>query len=190
MSVNSTETYVLESCAACGTLLIVLIFHRNSLETPTLSYSGRICIRFFYLMKGYWMGNLFVFVSSLGEHNYVFIHRDNIDDKWHAVGVSTTVSREDKVRKYAGSVGWRESTFWSNWNLTNNPSNNFKTLHKKNYFGFFKVYCLFASGSYQQCVFQALSTSAAPTYLHIFQTCSQSVSVQHIFAHVFTVEKF
>ena len=95
--VNSIETYVLEDCVARGTLVIVLLFHRNSLETPTLGHSGLICIQFSYLMKGYWMGNLFVFVSSLGEHNYVFIHRDHIDDKWHRVAIPTTVSRADKV---------------------------------------------------------------------------------------------
>ena len=53
------------------------------------------------------MGNLFVFVSSLGEHNYVWMRRGNFNDKWHVVGVSTTVSREDKVGRMSLSTPGR-----------------------------------------------------------------------------------
>ena len=81
---------------ASATLVIVLRFHQNSLETPTLAHTGPICIRFNFYMRGI-VSNLYVFTSSRGEPNYVWNRHHSMYRHWHPATVSATISSGEKV---------------------------------------------------------------------------------------------
>jgi len=83
-------------CVSSATLVIVLRFHSNSLETPTLGHSGPICIRFELFMRGI-ISNLYIFTSSRGEPNYVLALVGKMYNWWYPKTVDATISREEKV---------------------------------------------------------------------------------------------
>ena len=73
------------------------VFHFYSLDTPSLEYTGPVCITFFYSMYGIDMGSLLVFTSFRGEDNPVFMRSGDRGDTWHEAAVSTTISYEERV---------------------------------------------------------------------------------------------
>ena len=74
------------------------VFHQiYSLDTPVFTYTGDVCIKFFYSMYGSDIGSLVVLTSFRGVDNRVFTLFHDKGKLWHEAAVSTNISKNGKV---------------------------------------------------------------------------------------------